>query len=161
MDEPIVLEAPRLRWLLYSVGALLVAGFAASIASALDPAWPSPFLALPGAIAVIAGAMALMARRPGQLRIASDGFSYNAPLSSASYRWSDVLRFGVYLGVGGEKVGFDFAPDYTGPRQLRLAADARGGFAASLPSTYGREPRALADLLERRRIAAREPASPR
>jgi hypothetical protein len=156
-DDTLVLTEPRLRWILYAVGALVIAGFAASVASALDPAGPGPFLFLTGVIAVLAGAFALMARSPAQLRIAPEGFAYRAPFGSRSYRWADIARFGVYLGVGGERVGFDFMPDYAGPRPRALAADARGGFAASLPSTYGRDAKMLADLLERRRIAARAP----
>ena len=150
-----MLRESRLRWTLYAVGAFLVAGFAASIATAFDPGGPSPFLFLVGLIAVFSGAFALMALSPAELRIEEDGFAYRWILGSRAYRWREIARFGVYLGVGGERIGFDFMPEYAGPRPARLAADARGGFAASLPSTYGRDADALADLLERRRIAAR------
>ena len=154
MDEPIVLEAPRLRWVLYAVGAFVVAGLAGSTAMALDNPG-NAFLLLPALIAVFGVGFAVMALSPGRLRIEGEGFAYTAPGRSGSYRWSDVARFGVYLAVSGENVGFDFASEYRGRRPRRLAADARGGFAASLPGTYGRDAHALADLLERRRITAR------
>ena len=154
VDDPLVLEAPRLRWILYALGAFFVAGLAASTTMALD-AGGNGFLLLPGLIVILGVAFALMARSPGRLRIAKDGFAYTALLRNGSYRWSDVSRFGVYLAVGGQNVGFDLAPEYDGSRPRRLTADARGGFAASLPSTYGRDAHALADLLERRRVAAR------
>lgn len=153
-----MLEAPRLRWILYSVGTFVVAGLVTSTTMALD-AGGNGFLFLPAVIAILGVAFALVARSPGRLRIANDGFAYTALGRSGSYRWSDVERFGVYLAVGGENVGFDLAPDYAGARPLRLAADARGGFAASLPGTFGRDAHALVDLLERRRIAARRSPS--
>ena len=153
-DEPIELAAPRLRWIFYAVGAFLVAGFSGGLSTALDPESRS-FLVLPAFIAVMGIAFVLVALRPGRLRITRDGFAYTAPLRRGAYRWSDIARFGVYLAIGGENVGFDFASDYRGARPRAIAADARGGFAASLPGTYGRDARALADLLERRRIAAR------
>jgi hypothetical protein len=155
-----VITAPRVRWLLYAVGALLVAGLAAGAASALDPGGGRLFLILPGGIAVLSGALALMARNPGELRLTGDGFFFRGLLASGSYRWGDVARFGVYLGVGGDRVGFDFGPEYGGPRPRKLVAEARGGFDASLPGTFGRDATALANLLERWRIAARQPARP-
>src|SRR5207302_6191840 len=132
----------------------VIAGLSGSIATTLDPGG-SAYLIVPGTIAVIGGVLALVALSPGWLRMNRDGFAYASPGRSGSYRWSDIGRFGVYLAVSGENVGFDFASEYRGRRPRRLAADARGGFAASLPGTYGRDAHALADLLERRRISAR------
>ena len=132
-----------------------MAGFAGGVANALEPGDAGGILLFAGAVAVLALLLALAARSPGQLRIEPEGFRYTALLAHGSYRFADIARFGVYLGVGGERVGFDFTPEYSGPRPRKFAEDARGGFAASLPSTYGRDARALVDLLERRRIAAR------
>jgi hypothetical protein len=118
--------------------------------------WPWVYL---GPAALLAGFAVYVLTAPRmRLRLSATGFEYGTVVRRYSFRWVDVAGFGVADFATFRWVVFVFAPGYTGDGRVRRINQDFGGFDRYLPDTYGRNPIALAELLEEWRVRYTAPA---
>jgi hypothetical protein len=102
-------------------------------------------LLLCGVLGGVTSLAALFSKRM-MLRLSPAGFQFGTLRKKYSYRWSDVVQFGVVHMVG-KRVCFTFHPSFRGEEKVRKI-NRPAGFDRFLPDDYGMQPLKLAELLE-------------
>jgi hypothetical protein len=103
----------------------------------------------------LCGMVALVSLVPdaNRLRLDADGLEIRSLFRSTRYAWRDIARFGPTRVGLHTMVGLDFAAHVDEAVRLRRVNRGLTGFDGALPDTYGRKAAALADHLERWRVA--------
>ena len=90
-----------------------------------------------------------LSKKSSLLTLTREGFSFQTPLASHTYRWDDIDSFGYGTMNRRDAVYFKFASTYTGNKPLLAGASKyiAKGFEMYLPDTYGMPSLALARLM--------------
>ena len=85
--------------------------------------------------------------RASFLRLEETGFTYCSLFRAYTVPWTRVNQFGV-ISIGRHRlVAWNFVPGLPTTGRGRVFSQAVNGYEAGLPSTYGRKPAELAELM--------------